>query len=81
MIERFLAEHPKAWAGYPTTAILSVMDIENMRAREARLRRGGYDGPRLDVGDHRRIEAWIASERLRKRQRYQADVNAVMSWT
>ncbi len=27
-----------------------------------------------------RKAAWITSERLRKRQRYQADVNACMSW-
>ena len=80
MIERFLASHPSAWAGYPTTAILNGMDHDNMRERETRLRRGGYDGPRLEMTDHRRIEAWIASERLRKRQKYTADVNAVMSW-
>ncbi len=80
MIERFLASHPMAWDGYPTTFILNGMDSDEMMRRERRLRRGGYDGPRLEMSDHRRIEAWIASERLRKRQRYQADVHACMSW-
>jgi len=80
MIETWLANNPAGWAGYPTTALVSPLDHEDMYARERRLRRGGYTGPHLDMTAHRRIEAWIASERLRRRQRYQANVNAVMTW-